>query len=485
MKRFSLIVLMLTSFIADAQINSSLELLKQQIQKLKEDPKMAHASLAVHIYDLKNQAIVYKLNDQLALTPASCLKIVTTSAALGILGEDFRFETKLAYTGSFTNGIVQGNLIIQGGGDPTLGAARVEGSLDYATLTDMWIRQLQEKGITKITGDVIVDASYFEKQNTPDGWQWGDIGNYFGAAAHGFNFNENYYKLYFQPGSGPGVAARVVKHEPVCPGITFESEVETGAAGSGDNAYIYGAPYTSYRFIKGTIPAGKDLFSIKGAMPDPALSFAFYFSAKLKKAGLIDIEHPHAVYDEIISTSQPLFVYKSAALKDIVKHTNMRSINLYAETMLKMCGKQVYKKGSTEAGIKAVRSYWEKQGMSVDGLYMYDGSGLAPGNSITAAHMAFILKKINTLPYNLAFENSLPVAGASGTLSKLCKGTCAELNLIAKSGNINRVTTYAGYVRNKASSKLSFVLIAENYEGDNTEMIRKFEKIMIRIAEIK
>lgn len=483
---FCLFCLFLTVFFSSGQIKPVSQPLKEQIQKLKEDPKMAHASLSIHIYDLTNHALVYQYNDQQALTPASCLKIVTTSAALGMLGEDFKFETKIGYIGNLMNGTIHGNLLIQGGGDPTLGSGRVEGSIEYQLLTDQWIRQIKDKGIFKIDGSVIIDASFFEKQSTPDGWQWGDIGNYFGSAANGFNFNENYYKLYFQPGNTIGARPGILKHEPLCPGLTFDNAVKTAVAGTGDNAYIYGAPYSVNRYVKGTIPMGTAAFTIKGAMPDPAAAFGLYFSTKLMKAGLLDSISYEVVYDEMMpAAAQSIFVYKSPPLKDIVKHTNQRSINLYAEAMLKMLGKKVYGKGTTEDGVKAVISYWQKLGMPGDGLYMYDGSGLAPGNSITAAQMAFIIRKINGLPYNKAFEASLPVAGVSGTLSKLCKGTSAEFNLKAKSGNINRVTTYAGYVDTKALNRLSFVLMAQNYEGENAEMISKFEEIMIKMSEIK
>ena len=244
---------LLISFFANAQTKQSIQPLKDQIQKLKEDPKMAHASFSVQIYDLTNHALVYQYNDQQAITPASCLKIVTTSAALGILGEDFKFETKIGYVGTLSNGVIHGDLLIQGGGDPTLGSARIDGNLDYQLLADQWIKQLKEKGIFKIDGELLIDPSFFEQQSTPDGWQWGDIGNYFGAAANGFNFNENYYKLYFQPGNSVGNTPQIVRHEPVCPGITFENVVKTAAANTGDNGYIYGAHYSLNRFVKGTI----------------------------------------------------------------------------------------------------------------------------------------------------------------------------------------------------------------------------------------
>src|ERR1019366_3057410 len=142
-------------------------------------------------------------NSNISLVPASTLKIVTTSAALTLLGNDFKFETKLQYDGIFDTltGTINGNLYIVGGGDPTLESEYFKDEKDSLTTTDRWAELLKKKGIKKITGAVIGDASVFDDNVIPPQWIWADIGNYFGAGACGLTYHDNKYTLYFKSGA--------------------------------------------------------------------------------------------------------------------------------------------------------------------------------------------------------------------------------------------------------------------------------------------
>ncbi len=471
--------------IVSAQTLHSGQALKQEIYKLDHDTAMLHASWSLTAYDLKKSESLIEHHSNTSLIPASCLKLATTSAGLAILGENFKFQTTIGYLGAMENGTLNGDLVIIGGGDPTLGSSRVEGALDYSGLIDAWARKISAAGIKKINGKIIADASLFEANAIPDYWSWTDIGNYYGAAPYGLNFNENYYKLFLNASAQLGGDTKVLRTEPVQATLQFENKITTGTAGSGDNAYIYGAPFSNYRYLQGTIPLNAVAFSIKGSMADPALSLAGLLAQKLNDNGIPVNSGFISIYKaSVIDNVTKLFIHESPALKDIIKHTNQRSVNLYAEAILKTIGVKKKGKGTTAAGVEAVQEYWKSQGVGLGGWYMYDGSGLSPANAITAKQMLTILKKTYQAPYFGVFDSSLPVAGATGTLSRLCKGTAAELNLHAKSGNINKVTSYAGYVKSKTGKYIAFVMIANNYSGENSGMIKRFEKLMIKLAEL-
>ncbi len=148
---------------------------------------------------------------------------------------------------------------------------------------------MKQAGISKIEGNIVGDASIFDSQLIPDTWIWEDMGNYYGSGACGLNINENFYKLYFKP-NAVGKLATVLRTEPEIPEITFSNEMETGSASSGDQGYIFGAPFTYNRTLRGSIPAGRSEFAIKGALPNPPLQCASWLKNALEKVGISSLD---------------------------------------------------------------------------------------------------------------------------------------------------------------------------------------------------
>ncbi len=185
-----------------------------------------------------------------------------------------------------------------------------------------------------------------------------------------------------------------------------------------------------------------------------------------------------------LSARKLLFVYKSPALKEIVKQTNVNSINLNAEVMLRVCGQKKYGVASVEAGIKAIQEFWKQKGLDVSGWFMYDGSGLSPNNGISASQMSKALYLITKDSSFASFYASIPVAGQTGTVYRLGKGTAADGNIRVKSGTLSKVICYSGYVRTKSGELYSFSILANNYTCTNSVIISRLEKILVRMAEM-
>lgn len=484
----------LTSLTAVAQkdiaaASPSLARLNQEIEKLGKDNDLEHAVWGVNVLDAKTGKVITGYNDHISLTPASTLKVVTTAAALGILGEDFRYETKLEHDGVFdtVTGILKGNIYIKGGGDPSLGSALFRNRKD-SLITDIWAALLHIKGIRQVEGRVIADASVFEDEMIPSTWIWGDIGNYFGAGASGLTFMDNKYTLFYKSGKA-GDTTSITKVWPEVPGLTVTNYVRAG--GSSDNAFIYGAPYVFSRYVTGTIPPGRTNYEVDGAVPDPPLLCAQMLEDALKRAGIAITANASTVrilklegrYVKVKRTT--LHTHYSPPLEKIVYYTNLKSNNLFAEHLLKTIAWKKTGFGNDSEGRKAVVNYWASKGVDVKGLFMSDGSGLSRANAITAAQLSNILRIARNETYFPAFYNSLPVAGRSGSLGSLCVGTCAENNLRAKSGYINRARGYTGYVKNKKGDEVIFSMIANNYDCSPTEMKKKMERIMVLIAELE
>jgi D-alanyl-D-alanine carboxypeptidase/D-alanyl-D-alanine-endopeptidase (penicillin-binding protein 4) len=462
--------------------------LQHEIEALKKDPALKGASWSVCVMNAKKDSVVYEYNSHLSLVPASTMKIMTTGAALSILGPSFMFETKLQHDGILdtATGTLKGNIYILGGGDPTLESEYFRDKKDSLTTVEKWSLLLREKGIKKIDGAIIADASIFEDNLTPSQWIWADMGNYFGAGACGLSYHDNKYIAYFKSGAA-GTKTTLKAVQPQIEDLELVNYVTAG--GNDDNAFIYGSQYSNYRVAQGTIPANKSNYEVEGSIPDPSLLCARALQKALEnidikttgKATTVRILKEKQEFKD--SPRQQLHVHYSPSLEKIVYWTNMKSLNLYAEHLLKYIA---YKKtgfGGNSQGTEQIIAFWKNKGVDISGYFMNDGSGLSRSNAISTKTQAQALKVLAGEKFFNSFYNSLPVAGRSGSLGGLCEGTCAENNLRAKSGYITRARSYAGFVKDKKSQMLCFSVIANNYQCSPGEMKKKLERILIAIAE--
>ncbi|MCE9539792.1 MAG: D-alanyl-D-alanine carboxypeptidase/D-alanyl-D-alanine-endopeptidase [Bacteroidetes bacterium] len=470
--------------------SQSISKLSIEIEKLKSDEALKHAVWSICVMPVKKDTILAEYNSTISLVPASTLKIVTTGAALSMLGGDFKFETKLQYDGVFDSisGIIKGNLYIVGGGDPTLESEYFKDKKDSLSTTDKWAELLKKKGIKKIEGAIIGDASIFDDNMIPSQWIWADIGNYFGAGASGLSYHDNKYTLYLKS-AAVGSKTVITKTTPYIDGLQTVNNVISG--GNNDNAFIYGAPYSYYREIQGTIPANKNNYEVEGSIPDPALFCAQSLEISLKKIGIKITKKPTTTRalreaDEyFFSNKHTLYKHNSPTLNEIIYWTNFKSNNLYAEHLLKYIA---YKKdgiGRENEGTEIITAFWKNKGVDVNGFFMNDGCGLSRSNVITTKTEAQILRLMAKDKNFKAYYNSFPIAGKIGPLDNFCEGTSAKDNLCAKSGYITRARGYAGYVKNKKGEMLCFSLLANNYDCTPPEMKKKLEKLMIAIAEME
>ncbi len=463
--------------------------LQRALQSLNRDAALASATWGFCAIDVQNGAMIAGFDEQKSMVTASVMKAVTTATALGVLGADFRFDTFLEYEGSISSdGTLRGNVYISGTGDPTLGSDRFPDQPDINGMFALWAEKIRRKGIKRIEGKIIADASIFDSQLTPGNWSWEDMGNYYGAGVSGLNINENLYRLDFSSGQATGSNTKILRTVPFMDQLVFVNEVKTGAVGSGDNAYIYGSPYTQIRYVRGTIPGGRSTFSIKGSISDPATFVARRMYQVLREYGITVVQGYDTQLDRIsesrLRQRTNIYTHHSPLLKDIVEATNMKSINLYAEALLKRISAEKRIPGTTKMGIRVVKEYWDQMNVETSGMLIRDGSGLSSNNVISPYQLAQILRKAYQTPYGQDFYQSLPVAGRSGSLKNMLRGTRAEGRLRAKSGYISAVRAYAGYVVTARNRLVSFAMIANNYTCSSGQMRRKFEKLMVELAEM-
>jgi D-alanyl-D-alanine carboxypeptidase/D-alanyl-D-alanine-endopeptidase (penicillin-binding protein 4) len=470
-----LCVFSLSAFPAAGQ---EVQYLQTAFNKFQHAPGLRNASIGLCLMDGDNSKVLFQYQDSISLVPASCLKIVTTASALGLLGPHHRFSTELGYTGTIDKtGALHGDIIITGGGDPTLGSERIESKFDINVIT----KYIKNAGIRNIDGKIFVDCSYFNGQPVGATWAWNDMGNYFGAGVYSLNYLENIYGIKLQAGEGKGSKINILNTKPANLGLHFTNRLTTGDPYSGDLSNIFSAPGDSFITLDGTLQPSKSPYTIKGSLPDPPALFAKTVAASLFEAGLLKDKNQWEVFSVAnptkINNVVNLDSFKSIELSDIVYFTNQSSINLYAEALVKEIGKTANKSGTRERGINAIKKYWYTKGIDTVGLFMDDGCGLSRYDGISALQLTKILAAISKEPYFDVFLNSLPVSGQSSTMKNM-GGSALVGRIYCKTGHMERVRAYSGYIKANSGKWICFSLMVNNYSGNSSQIYVQIEQLL-------
>ncbi|MEM9849175.1 MAG: D-alanyl-D-alanine carboxypeptidase/D-alanyl-D-alanine-endopeptidase [Bacteroidota bacterium] len=479
--RTSITMSLLFCVLLAAQAQTSIQ---GKVNQLGQAANLQTGQLGVMVLNVSTGKVLASYNADKTMIPASTMKAVTTASALKMLGASYQFKTELQYDGTLENGVLRGNLYIKGYGDPSLGSAEMEAAMGMEELLQTWVNAVKKMGIRSIEGAVIGDASYFRGDIAGRNWQWADLGNYYASGAWGLNFHENLYRLSFQQTAKLGATPKVVKTKPFVPNIEFINELQSAGSNTGDNAYIYGGPYANTRIIRGTIPVGRSLFTIKGSIPNPPLFTAHHLREKLIASGITVSEKlQSSTAAKSNQKRQILHTHYSPTLVDIAKRANFKSVNLYCESMIRAIGAKNGAKNSLAGGIEAIETYWASEGVDMHGFFIQDGSGLSARNGTTPNQLACILQQIaKDKALFDTFYSTLPVGGQSGTIKYLFKNTAAAGNIRAKSGSIGRVRAYTGYAKNRAGQLLAFAVIANNYTGSSRTVRKQLADLMVRFC---
>lgn len=456
------------------------------VERFVQDPSLKSATIGFSLVDLDTGHEVAGYQSEKVVIPASILKLWTTGAALHYLGPDFRFKTELLHNGQIENGVLKGDIIIKGYGDPSLGS-KYNKQGDQGKVLQIIIAQIKQAGIQSIEGNIIGDGSFLTTPAESPQWTWMDLGNYYAGGAWGLNFADNEYQLTFKQQSSLKAIPPITKIDPSFPGMTIINEVTSAGASSGDNAYIYGAPYQLQRTVRGTIPVGRGLFSIKGSIPDPPKFTAHQIKSALEGAGIIisgdALSHREVTPQASKPTDRKLiYEHKSPPLSELITVINKRSNNTYAEALFRYIGHLKEPNGDLfQSGVE-IDSWLALLGTDSSNQYVVDGSGLSRHNGITTGTMAQSLYSMSKESYFDAFYGSLPIPGEVGTLKNTFTNMPAMSSIKAKSGTLARVKSFAGYLNHSNGKRYAFVIICNQFGGKSAEISRKIETLLYDLA---
>jgi D-alanyl-D-alanine carboxypeptidase/D-alanyl-D-alanine-endopeptidase (penicillin-binding protein 4) len=491
--RSALSILLLVLCVA-APLRLSAQALQRRVDRQLDLPPYDRTLWGVVVIDDRGRT-VYQRNAERLFVPASNTKIIVSAVASALLAPEFTVMTSVYGTGPVAAGVLEGDLVLYGRGDPTFGVrcysvdTLAPGACDkdpfekYKKLAE----QLRARGISVVRGDLIGDGSYFEPTSVHYGWESYDLNWWYAAPVTGLGFNDNSIDIAWGPGPTVGAPAAVAI-SPDLGDVTMENRSRTLPADSGDNIDFFRKPGTLELWAEGSVGASSRGGTEYFAMPDPDL-----FAARALRKVLAD--YGIAVLGTTRSTSDStrfhaargtpaLAEVESRPLKDWVFPILNTSQNWYAEMLLKQLGKQFGGEGSWAKGLEVERRFLIDS-VKVDStqIAFTDGSGLAANNLISPMAFAQVLRFMARHPRFQTFNAGLPKAQQVGSLRNRFRGTPLEGRVRAKTGSIARVNTLSGYIDRPDGKTWTFSIQANHHAQRGRDMLARIDSVVVEIAK--
>ena len=396
--------------------------------------------MSVYIQNLTTGAVIAAHRAENVVPPASVMKLLTTGAALELLGPDYCIPTVLEYSGVIRRDTLFGNLYIHGGCDPSLGFKGQNAFLFR------WTKAVRAAGIKVINGGIVADMTMLDGEAQNPGWLCEDAGNYYACGIFALNYFGNTMNIVLKSGE-VGSVATVVKTEPQVDDVVFINHIRCAKIDY-DGAFVSGIPYSLERYLTGSVPSNLGTFGVRGDLPNPGLLLARHFTKQLRDAGIeVKREATYvADYNPMTPPRIELYTHLSEPVSELIKETNIHSNNLYAEALFRLLGTRYGIPGTIPHSQDMLKEFWRSRKVNVNNAIIKDGCGLAPQDAVSAKTFVELLTYMYNSPNKDAWIASLPVSGQTGTLKSLCAKTPLEGRIHAKSGTISGTKNFAGYI---------------------------------------
>ncbi len=427
----------------------------------------------VMVVSLTRGDTLYRSSPDAMMQPASTMKMYTSVLALDRFGPDHVFKTAALRDGQVDSaGVLLGNLYLRGDGDPSL-SPRFWGTTNPM---DSLAHLVVASGVRHIRGDIIGDASAFDSQLVPEGWQSRYLGAAYAARVSPLSLDENLVWVVVQP---EGKRA-VVTLDPATTTIPVQSTVRVVGGSRGRISAV--RQKEGGILVRGTIGASSLPLRYSLVVDDPASFTTGALRAALEKAGVqvdgrVTLSATPGAATEVASISSP-------TLANVIAEMNRESINLFAELLFRDAAHAAApgQVGSARTALATLRSLLtEKIGARPEDVQASDGSGLSVLDRVTPRSMVELLSFAHQAPWGATFHASLPLEGESGTLRHRARHTPARGNLHAKTGTTNTVASLGGYVTAKNGEILAFSFI---YNGaDRWNAKRAMDQMGATLAE--
>ncbi len=415
-------------------------------------------------------------NSGTRMIPASTMKLVTTGMAIHRLGPDFKYVTRIAYDGAVKDGVLDGDLYIVGGGDPTI-ASKDSIAVPRDRLFAQWKSFLDRAGIKAVTGHVIGDGRYFDGPLEKDTWSYQDIGTAYGAGLNGLSFYENAQDFKVSAGASVGSPVNVSVSYPDLPWMKYEYSGKTSPAGTGDELYLFNSEFLPYAEVRGSFAIDRKPKTEEFSNRFGSYTCAHYFCEYLKSVGVSVSEGPADVrlgrirsdlssveygpYAQKVDNLNMLGQTYSPSLKSIARATNLKSDNFYAETLFRTLGRRLHHSASYDSSYVAVDEVLKSLGVNADDVRIVDGSGLARHNYVSPSFFVRFLSAMMDSPSFGDYIQTIGQPGGRHYESRLGDAPASIKSRVhLKSGSMNGVRCFSGYIEPSAGSKSDTVIFS-------------------------
>ena len=429
----------------------------------------------VLVTDAATGEVLYERNAGDYFTPASDAKLFTTALALATLGPDFRVRTTISATGTLNaNGLLSGDLLLTGRGDPNLSNRKFpyERKVEHDGPPEKVLAALADavaaRGVKEIEGGVIADDSLFQLERFPSGWTIDDMLWSYGAAVSAVAVNDNTFTLGMRPGEREGDAATFIV-DPASDFYTIENSVHTSAHGSEEKLAVAREPGSRTIRVSGTMPAGAQTRRLTIAIEEPA-EYAAALLARLLEArgikihGVARARHAGDLAPSGANGSAGTVLAErmSEPLAEEIRHVNKNSLNLHAELLLLLAAHERSGATTREEAVKFAADFYKAAGIADGDVVLSDGSGLSRRDLVTPRAIVQMLNYAAAQAWGEIYRSTLPIAGEDGTLSERMKNTAAEGRIFAKTGTVEHVVALSGYATTLHGAHLIFSILGNN-----------------------
>jgi D-alanyl-D-alanine carboxypeptidase/D-alanyl-D-alanine-endopeptidase (penicillin-binding protein 4) len=401
------------------------------LAELRTRPELAGGRIGVCVLDAATGTRLCGSDDDRGFATASNMKLVSAAVALRTLGPDHTFATELLARGAIRDGVLHGDLVLRGFGDPTLahGDAGVE---NVARL----VAALRDRGVQRITGCVVADDAWLGSEHLGLGWQWDYLDEDYAAPFGALCWRHNVVTVRVQPGQ----SAPVVSVDP--PWWPLESDVRATAAGTKRTLTVRRGLGRERTTVRGTVAVDDKPATFDIPVPDPTVFATRGFTEAVRAAGIVVSE------DGVAGAAEPVRLARvvSPPLHAIVAELLRSSDNLFAEQVTRAAARTALGDGGTEAMAKHAKAVLAAMGVDPAGSVLADGSGLSRRNLVQPRQLAGLLVAMHRSDLRASFLAGLPIAGESGTLRNRFRNGSARGVVRAKTGYISRVVCLSGFV---------------------------------------
>jgi serine-type D-Ala-D-Ala carboxypeptidase/endopeptidase (penicillin-binding protein 4) len=467
--------------------------LAERIDRRLDAPGLDHLLWGVAVADLDGH-LLYGRNADRLFIPASTTKLVVSIVANSLLGPAFTVATSVYGTGPVANGVMQGDLVLYGRGDPTFSKRCYDvdttrlGACDAAPAAKLHelAQQLHDRGVRVIAGDLVGDGSWFEPQLVHPAWENYDLGWWYAAPVSGLGFNDNSVDFREIAGDSAGATVQLIL-TPDIGAFTVENRAEVGLRGSRRTFDIFRTTDGLGYLATGALPAGSAPRNESAAVVDPNRYAAVAFRHELAAVGILVRGDTRSTVDSFTyraaHATPPLAEVWSRPLKDWLYPILSPSQNWFAEMTLKQLGKRFGVSGSWAEGRAVERRFLiDSVGLDSTEFSLQDGSGLASNNFISPLAFTKLLTFARKHANFAAINAGLPQSGKPGTLRDRFAGTPAATAVHAKTGSISGVNALSGYVERPDGHVLVFSVMANHHTLGGARMIAAIDSVIVELA---